>query len=119
MPGCSLLFFLFFFFFFFFFFFVASSPVAEAAKVGLELLMLRLLHPSAVLQTTSPYPASLPFMKNSRTTPNAKKETSNAVRELFLQKTSPPGVVAHAFSPSTREAEAGGFLSLRPVWSTK
>jgi hypothetical protein len=28
-------------------------------------------------------------------------------------------VVAHAFNPSTREAEAGGFLSLRPAWSTK
>jgi hypothetical protein len=25
------------------------------------------------------------------------------------------GVVAHAFNLSTREAEAGGFLSLRPV----
>jgi hypothetical protein len=25
-----------------------------------------------------------------------------------------PGVVAHAFNPSTREAEAGGFLSSRP-----
>jgi hypothetical protein len=24
-----------------------------------------------------------------------------------------PGVVAHAFNPSTREADAGGFLSLR------
>jgi hypothetical protein len=23
------------------------------------------------------------------------------------------------FNPSTREAEAGGFLSLRPAWSTK
>jgi hypothetical protein len=30
-----------------------------------------------------------------------------------------PGVVAHAFDPSTREAEAGGFLSSRPAWSTK
>jgi hypothetical protein len=30
-----------------------------------------------------------------------------------------PGVVAHAFNPSTREAEAGGFLSLRPAWSTE
>jgi hypothetical protein len=28
-------------------------------------------------------------------------------------------MVAHAFNPSTREAEAeaGGFLSLRPAWS--
>jgi hypothetical protein len=30
-----------------------------------------------------------------------------------------PGVVAHAFNPSTREADSGGFLSSRPAWSTK
>ena len=30
-----------------------------------------------------------------------------------------PGMVVHAFNPSTREAEAGGFLSSRPAWSTK
>jgi hypothetical protein len=29
------------------------------------------------------------------------------------------GMVAHTFNPSTREAEAGRFLSLRPAWSTK
>jgi hypothetical protein len=28
-------------------------------------------------------------------------------------------VVAHAFNPSTCEAEAGGFLSSRPAWSTE
>ena len=28
-------------------------------------------------------------------------------------------VVAHAFNPSTWEAEAGEFLSLRPAWSTE
>jgi hypothetical protein len=28
-------------------------------------------------------------------------------------------VVAHIFNPSTWEAEAGGFLSSRPAWSTK
>ena len=41
-------------------------------------------------------------------------------RKLFLN---PPGrsqaVVAHAFNLSTWEAKAGGFLSLRPAWSTK
>ena len=26
--------------------------------------------------------------------------------------------VAHAFNPSTREAEAGSFMSSRPAWST-
>jgi hypothetical protein len=30
-----------------------------------------------------------------------------------------PGVVAHAFNPSTWEAEAGGFMSLKPAWSTE
>jgi hypothetical protein len=28
-------------------------------------------------------------------------------------------VVVHTFNPSTREAEAGGFLSSRPAWSTE
>jgi hypothetical protein len=28
-------------------------------------------------------------------------------------------VVVHAFNPSTWEAEAGGFLSSRPAWSTE
>jgi hypothetical protein len=28
-------------------------------------------------------------------------------------------VVAHAFNPSIWEAEAGGFLSSRPAWSTE
>jgi hypothetical protein len=27
--------------------------------------------------------------------------------------------VAYAFNPSTREAEAGGFLSSKPAWSTE
>jgi hypothetical protein len=28
-------------------------------------------------------------------------------------------VVAHAFNPSPWQAEAGGFLSSRPAWSTQ
>jgi hypothetical protein len=30
-----------------------------------------------------------------------------------------PAVVAHTFNPNTWEAEAGGYLSSRPAWSTK
>jgi hypothetical protein len=39
--------------------------------------------------------------------------------EAVKKDTACRGVVAHAFNPSTREAETGGFLSLRPAWSTK
>jgi hypothetical protein len=35
------------------------------------------------------------------------------------RKKSSWAVVAHTFNPSTWEAEAGGFLSSRPAWSTK
>jgi major histocompatibility complex class I len=36
-----------------------------------------------------------------------------------LKSVSMPGLVVHAFNPSTREAEAGGSLSSRPAWSTE
>ena len=38
---------------------------------------------------------------------------------LCLPSAGIKGVVAHAFNPSTREAEADGFLSSRPAWSTE
>jgi hypothetical protein len=41
------------------------------------------------------------------------------VQNLREKKKTMPDVVAHAFNPSTWEAEAGGFLSSRPAWSTE
>ena len=38
---------------------------------------------------------------------------------LFKKLLNQPGMVAHTFNLSTQEAEAGGFLSLRPAWSTE
>jgi hypothetical protein len=38
---------------------------------------------------------------------------------MHINKLVSPGVVAHVFNLSTWEAEAGGFLSSRPAWSTK
>jgi transcription elongation factor len=35
-----------------------------------------------------------------------------------LKTNKQPGMVAHAFNPSTWEAEAGRFLSSSPAWST-
>jgi hypothetical protein len=44
---------------------------------------------------------------------------SQQVSSFHKEETTEPGMVEHAFNPSTREAEAGGFLSSRPAWSTK
>jgi hypothetical protein len=38
---------------------------------------------------------------------------------VLYKKEKKPGMVVHAFNPSTRDAEAGGFLSLRLAWSTE
>jgi hypothetical protein len=43
----------------------------------------------------------------------------NGVDNRKIKDQNSPGVVVHVFNPSTREAEAGGFLSLRPAWSTE
>jgi hypothetical protein len=64
------------------------------------------------------YKASLVYRATSRTAwatqrnPVMKSKTKqNPERK--------PGLEAHTFNPSTREAEAGRFLSSRPAWSTK
>jgi hypothetical protein len=49
---------------------------------------------------------------------NLKKQKQDPKHPPTPQKFS-RAVVAHAFNPSTWEAEAGGFLSSRPAWSTK
>jgi hypothetical protein len=49
---------------------------------------------------------------------STEASTNNRIQELN-KSISEPGLVAHVFNPSTREAGAGGFLSLRPAWSTK
>jgi hypothetical protein len=46
-------------------------------------------------------------------------EPSTPPQLLHSKIISELGVVAHAFDPSAQEAEAGGFLSLRPAWSSR
>jgi hypothetical protein len=41
------------------------------------------------------------------------------ITRTCIKNPKPAGHGAHTFSPSTQEAEAGGFLSSRPAWSTK
>jgi hypothetical protein len=48
-----------------------------------------------------------------------RKQAEQARGSKPVRNIPPPGVVGHAFNPSTWEAEAGGFLSLRPAWSTE
>jgi hypothetical protein len=48
-----------------------------------------------------------------------KCETRVQTSSTHIKTTTRLGMVAHAFSPSTWEAEAGEFLSPRPAWSTE
>jgi hypothetical protein len=50
---------------------------------------------------------------------NNNNNNNNNNSTLSLLQSFTQAVVAHAFNPSTWEAEAGGFLSLRPAWFTK
>jgi hypothetical protein len=64
----------------------------------------------------------MPYLLGDRATRSreSQRKTKRKTNKQTNKKvSSEPGVVVHAFNPSTREAEAGGFLSSRPAWSTK
>jgi hypothetical protein len=48
-----------------------------------------------------------------------KQSQQKKQKQKQKQNKNKPGLVARAFYPSTWEAEASGFLSLRLAWSTK
>jgi hypothetical protein len=50
---------------------------------------------------------------------NLRNPNSSKLKIFNYFKTFSKAVVAHAFDPSIQEAEAGGFLSSRPAWSTE
>jgi hypothetical protein len=47
-------------------------------------------------------------------TETLSQKKQNKTKQTNKQKNK-PGVAAYTFNPNTREAEAGGFLSLRPA----
>jgi hypothetical protein len=50
---------------------------------------------------------------------NGFKDKNYMIISIDTEKPFSRAVVAHAFNPSTWEAEASGYLSSRPAWSTK
>jgi hypothetical protein len=69
----------------------------------------------------SEFEASLVYRVSSRTARATQRNfvSKKPKPKKKKKKKKKPGMVAHAFNPSTREAEAGGFLSSRPAWSTE
>jgi hypothetical protein len=65
------------------------------------------------------FEASLVYIVRFRTARAAQRDPASRDKNKTKQKTNKLGMVAHAFNPSTWEAEAGRFLSSRPAWSTK
>jgi hypothetical protein len=55
-------------------------------------------------------------LKENQQDKNIPKQSKDLSDKNFK---SSRAVVAHAFNPSTWEAETGKFLSLRPAWSAK
>jgi hypothetical protein len=71
------------------------------------------------IKTLCNYPFSFP-MKHEISLDLHFSPIFRGFREIFfIKEYSSWAVVAHAFKLSTWEAEAGGFLSSRPVWSTE
>jgi hypothetical protein len=65
----------------------------------------------------------LPYICSNKNVQDLKlcvgEREGNIEKARFRNIISKPGVAAYTFNPSTQEAEAGGFLSSRPAWSTK
>jgi hypothetical protein len=59
------------------------------------------------------------FQKFIKLTKKRKERKRKEKKRKEKKRKEKPGVVAHAFNLSTQEAEAGGFLSSRPAWSTE
>jgi hypothetical protein len=62
-----------------------------------------------------------PVSKNQKREKKRKEKKRKKKRKKKAKRKhqEEPGVVAHAFNPSTWEAEPGRFLSSRPAWSIK
>jgi hypothetical protein len=57
--------------------------------------------------------------KKNKITQEGKPWSFSRIENIGVKRKKKSGVVVHAFNPSTQEAEAGGFLSSRPAWSTE
>jgi hypothetical protein len=57
--------------------------------------------------------------KQTKKETERNKEGNETKKETKKEKKKSRAEVEQAFNPSTREAEAGRFLSSRPAWSTE
>ena len=72
----------------------------------------------ATSEFSSPITGSTRYPNTIRKQDSDLKSHVMKMIEDFKKNINKPGVLVHAFNPSTWEPEAGGFLSYRPAWST-
>jgi hypothetical protein len=70
-------------------------------------------------ETNLVYKVSFRPARATQRDPVSKRKQTNKQTKNPPKKQNLWAVVAHAFNPSTWETTAGGFLSLRPAWSTE
>jgi hypothetical protein len=100
------------------------DPVSENRKLGLERWLRAVKSTGSSsrgpeFNSQQSHGGSQPSVMGSKCPPQVCPRRTTTYSHKINLKKSKPGVVAHAFNPSTWEAEAGGFLSSRPAWSTK
>jgi hypothetical protein len=91
-----------------------SSKRSLVSSIHIDISVLNVQPPSCINTHTHTHTHTHTQRERER-----EREFSICVPSITQDKSTQPGVVAHTFSPSTREAEAGGFLSSRPAWSTE
>jgi hypothetical protein len=97
---------------------ITNKMMAPEADLWSQAHILTPPHKQAYTQAVESL-SSWPAWSTQQCSRISRPTKRDPVSKTNKQKTKTKQTTPHAFNPSTWEAEASGFLSLRPAWSTK